>query len=761
MRFEEENNNLRNRPQFAPGLNDDDDDDLGVYDRFDDDDRGMIGSSYNFNSTPFGSSFNPQQPSPFGQSASPFGQPVQPQNQQKTTEDIFWEGASGAVKGAKNFAGAVHEVCAEHTYMTLAKSTRIMLYTSFIGSIVAIFLLLFSLVLPVGSLSLGMLIGCMMNMGIGAILNSVFYNKGLEEMRYGNKPSIEDIYEDEPQPQPMYQSFDEDEDEEEDITNSWGFDDDDEEEEEDNFSWDDEEDDDDDFSWNDEDDEDEMPSNVPAPVDMNNAIADIPSFDQHTQTRSALYEMYMKVLPKINPNFNIPKNLNENSETYHMLQGYINQICDERGYDEDDFILIENIQENDFMFTIRYCKTCPDSYKKVQEIADSLVNRLTRDSSTGQERPEHYGMYAETAVSEKVFIFIYKGGADRSVIVGLGDVLPLVKDTVLNPKLQAPVIYGINKSGTVIKGDYIETESQLVVGATRSGKSWQVQSIITQMCMFNSPRDIAFEAYDPKNGSSDLRAFCNNLPHFRVFRGNARGIAERLEYIVTEEAQRRQAILDKYTDRNILNIADVHKYCPEEEMPYLYLVFDELASTIGTLKNIQDEAKKDSHDKTIYRRFVNNLIQVITKYPNLGIRVIIVAHKLVDDLIPAKVYTQINARMYVRIDKLLLTSYEKTYGSKFKVQLLQKGDIAIKDRKFGSAGLMYCHGLAITTTNTENADFLRYIGQVWKKFEPEYELHNDQVDKNVLASGNWIDYKYTQKNTVEGYKEDDEDWYIN
>lgn len=82
-----------------------------------------------------------------------------------------------------------------------------------------------------------------------------------------------------------------------------------------------------------------------------------------------------------------------------------------------------------------------------------------------------------------------------------------------------PYIWGINEFGDVLKCDLEGCESMLFCGETRCGKSWKGQSVLAQICMFSSPKEVEFYIFDPKGMQSDYYYPSKYLPHVRFFCG--------------------------------------------------------------------------------------------------------------------------------------------------------------------------------------------------------------------------------------------------
>lgn len=91
-------------------------------------------------------------------------------------------------------------------------------------------------------------------------------------------------------------------------------------------------------------------------------------------------------------------------------------------------------------------------------------------------------------------------------MVTIKDTYRYTKDFVLDTKNEMPIILGIDAEGKAITKDFKTINSILVTGMPRSGKSWFVQSRLTQMMFYMKPSELNFYICDPKDDISDFKA---------------------------------------------------------------------------------------------------------------------------------------------------------------------------------------------------------------------------------------------------------------
>jgi len=139
-------------------------------------------------------------------------------------------------------------------------------------------------------------------------------------------------------------------------------------------------------------------------------------------------------------------------------------------------------------------------------------------------------------------------------------------------KSKMGLVLGKGAGGEAIAGDLTRMPHLLIAGATGSGKTVCLNSIICCLLMHNTPADIRFIMIDPKR--VELTPF-NSIPHLAT-----PVIVDTTKALTTlrwldEEMDKRYQILAKVNARNI----EAYNRNREgtERMPYLVLVIDELA----------------------------------------------------------------------------------------------------------------------------------------------------------------------------------------
>lgn len=157
----------------------------------------------------------------------------------------------------------------------------------------------------------------------------------------------------------------------------------------------------------------------------------------------------------------------------------------------------------------------------------------------------------------------------------------------LSSKSKLAMALGQDVSGQPIVADLGSMPHLLIAGATGSGKSVCVNSLIACLLITNTPDDLAFVMVDPKR--VELSAF-NGIPHLLtpVVVDMTLAVAA-LERAVSE-MDRRFKLFANVSARNIESYRQIVADKPDKEkLPYLILVVDELADLMLVAR---DEVEK-------------------------------------------------------------------------------------------------------------------------------------------------------------------------
>lgn len=425
-----------------------------------------------------------------------------------------------------------------------------------------------------------------------------------------------------------------------------------------------------------------------------NMVQEIPA---GTQTRQYLFETFTRILPHITPTFDNMEDVDYDSDEFMMYEEYLRNAAYQVGTKDENIPELEEVRKNLFLIQLR--ATRPAGLKE-QDIANEVANLYSRDEDYNVVR---YGVYATVdSTVGKLIINIFTG---ESAMVSLNDIYSNVSDWVKDPKITMPFVWGISEMGKPYYCDLLDSESIIITGEARSGKSWKGQSIVAQLCMFNSPKDIEFYIFDHKNTASDYRYLSTVLPHVKYFCGDATKINEGINRVVEQvksyvESQLKQA--------GVLNIKDYNRLNPEDKIPFRYVIIDELQSLM------------DSYDKDEAAEFRKLMSTIVSKLPYLGLRLIMFPHRIVDRIISKDTYSLISNRAVVRqLNKDEVKNAVGVTEKQFPYSLVNNGDMAVKSKDIARGQVVFCHAEVLTPTNEGNKDVFKFIGSVWRKLEPD------------------------------------------
>lgn len=464
-----------------------------------------------------------------------------------------------------------------------------------------------------------------------------------------------------------------------------------------NFSVDDDEE-----EWDPDEDVTPVAENTSTGIeDIDDAIESIPQIPVGTYTRQYLFERYMSILPNISPNFATMEVLDEDSNEFLTFGAWMEDASVYLGIPEENRPMLDKIEKNTFI--IRLSARKPRPFKE-QEMADFIAECYARDGGT---TVVHQGVYATVESFGATFVAnIFTGD---SAMVSLKDIYDIssIKNFILDTKNQMPFIWGIGLHGEVYNCSLDKCESILICGETRSGKSWKGQSIVAQLCMYNSPKEVEFYIFDHKNATSDYRYISTVLPHVRYFCGDAKKINSGIQRVIDLIYDTTSKELAK---EGYLNIADYNMDHPDDKLPYRYVLIDEIQSL------------QDGYTKEESAELKGLLSTIVTKLPNMGIRLVVFPHRVVDSVIPKNVSAQISSRAVVRqLNAAEVQNAVEATPKQFPYKLIHNGDMAVKTKDIAEGTVTFVHAEVLTKNNNENKKVFKYIGSVWNKVEPDVE----------------------------------------
>lgn len=212
-----------------------------------------------------------------------------------------------------------------------------------------------------------------------------------------------------------------------------------------------------------------------------------------------------------------------------------------------------------------------ESLRKIQGVADDLardlalastpiIDNVLRTNFVGVDIPRERGQMVEL----------------RSLLAGLGPPGPA----------ELPVIIGVTPDGSLVIEDLSEFPHLLVAGATGSGKSVFLRSLLLSLMTQYPPDKLEVLIVDPK--LTDF-TFFNNTPYLRggnVFSQPEQARNALLE-LVRVEMPRRQSLM---ASRNTTKIKLFNQRYPDEALPPIIALIDEYALLVSIMSKKEREA---------------------------------------------------------------------------------------------------------------------------------------------------------------------------
>lgn len=262
----------------------------------------------------------------------------------------------------------------------------------------------------------------------------------------------------------------------------------------------------------------------------------------------------------------------------------------------------------------------------------------------------------------------------------------LENEKFLAAKSKLTVGLGMDIGGQAIFADLAKMPHLLVAGATGSGKSVCINTLITSILFKAKPEEVKFILVDPK--MVELSNY-NGIPHLMVpVVTEAKKAASVLNWSV-QEMEKRYA---KFAEHNVRNMETYNNKFPDDKMPAIVIIIDELADLMMVAPHDVEDA----------------ICRLAQKARAAGIHMVLATQRpsvdVITGIIKANIPSRISFAVSSQIDSR--TILDRSGAEK----LLGKGDMLFYP--VGAAKPLRVQGAFISDDEVEHLlDFIRAQGQ--------------------------------------------------
>ena len=292
---------------------------------------------------------------------------------------------------------------------------------------------------------------------------------------------------------------------------------------------------------------------------------------------------------------------------------------------------------------------------------------------------------------------------DVAEMVKFGDI---ITDEFVNDKKPMRVALGKDINGAPVYQDITDMPHALIAGATKSGKSVSINTILVSLLIKNSPEQLKLILVDPKMVEM---TFYRDIPHLAVPVITDLNLAGEALKWACEEMDRRYEVFAKNRVRNIEEYNKKRKEYKElENMPYILAVIDEFNDLV-----LQVGAEVN-----------DSIVRLAQKARACGMHIILATQRptvqVVNGTIKANIPCRIAFRVASQIDSNTILD---EVGAE---NLLGRGDMLIKN----NGAPLRAQGAYIS--DDEICAVCDYLVQT---YGPDYMFNLDDLKKRMNSQG--------------------------
>ncbi|MBQ7642070.1 MAG: DNA translocase FtsK [Acholeplasmatales bacterium] len=291
---------------------------------------------------------------------------------------------------------------------------------------------------------------------------------------------------------------------------------------------------------------------------------------------------------------------------------------------------------------------------------------------------------------------------DKADVVKFGDIL---SDEYFNDGKPLKVALGKNIDGSPVFQDITSMPHALIAGATQSGKSVCINTILVSLLAKNSPENLKLILVDPKKVEL---TFYENIPHLATpVIDDPSEAAEALKWACAE-MDRRYDVLARNRVRKISDYLEKRKQIPTmEPMPYIVIIVDEFNDLVM-------QCGQDVNDC---------IVRLAQKARAAGMHVILATQRPTVDVVNGTIKANIPCRIAFRVASS--TDSSTILDETGAESLLGRGDMLIKNDN----APIRAQGAYIS--DDEIGSICDYLCQ---KYQPDYIFTHDDLRASISRS---------------------------
>lgn len=224
---------------------------------------------------------------------------------------------------------------------------------------------------------------------------------------------------------------------------------------------------------------------------------------------------------------------------------------------------------------------------------------------------------------------------------------------------EMPIALGVTPDGRMLNLDITEAPHMLVAGATQSGKSVFLNSMLTSLMSKMKPHQLECVIVDPKQ--TDFAAY-NGSPYLRNGKviTDAREAIHRLKDLSEREMDARTAVLKK---AGAMNIKEYNKAHPDKPMRQMMVMVDEYADLMDVM------------DKKERAAFEHHIIRLGQRARSVGIHLVIATQRPTSDIVTGTLKANLPTRISFQLPSQVDSRAVLDRGG--AENLLGKGDMLV------------------------------------------------------------------------------------